>query len=363
MRKTTLALALMVSLPAIADDTATKPTDNYFVGTNSYFAFEPGYAFPAKSMGTTGHGFTFSGIYGYQFSPHFGLEVNVQSSIFETGKTPGNETDFYQYGGTVDGVLSLNDRRTAKITPYLLIGAGGVYDDLAPDSRDGGAFVANGGVGLVTAPLFHSNISLRIEGRYVYDMHETDYNEYRALAGIEIPIGSPTHELPAAQPEPVKVREVIKEVPRPWVDTDGDGVDDEHDKCPDTPKGLRVDSDGCIIANQSIELHGVTFDFNKYHLTPNAETVLDLIAPAFTGQPTLKVEIGGHTDMVGSASYNLKLSQKRAESVRDYLISKGAKPEQLVAHGYGKSQPRIVPEKTPEDAELNRRVEFRVLAK
>ncbi len=164
--------------------------------------------------------------------------------------------------------------------------------------------------------------------------------------GIEIPLGRVIErviEIPAPV-QPV-VEPVVKEVPRPWIDSDGDGVDDEHDLCPNTPKGLKVDAHGCVIAGQQIELTGVTFEFNKDRLTTNAQTILDTVTPAFLGQPTLKVEIAGHTDGVGSAAANLKLSQKRAEAVREYLISRGAKPEQLQARGYGKTEPLIKPGK------------------
>ena len=140
-------------------------------------------------------------------------------------------------------------------------------------------------------------------------------------------------------------------------------MDDEHDKCPGTPKGLKVDSDGCVIPGQVIVLRGITFEFNKSRVQPNAEAVLDNMLPAFTGQANLRVEIAGHTDSIGSAAYNQSLSQRRADAIRNYLISKGALPEQLRAVGYGKSQLLINPEKNDEDRELNRRVEFRVVDK
>jgi OOP family OmpA-OmpF porin len=187
-------------------------------------------------------------------------------------------------------------------------------------------------------------------------------NDFRILAGVEVPLGHV--RVVQAPPEVrVEVKEVIKEVPRPWIDTDGDGVDDEHDLCPNTPKGLKVDATGCVIAGQQIVLNGVVFEFNKTRLVVNAQTILDTLAPAFLGQPSLKVEIAGHTDSIGSVEANQKLSQGRAEAVREYLISKGAKPEQLTAKGYGKSEPLITPEVTSEDRERNRRVEFRVLEK
>jgi len=99
-------------------------------------------------------------------------------------------------------------------------------------------------------------------------------------------------------------------------------------------------------------------------ITPSEdECFLDLVSRAFAGQPSLKVEIAGHTDSIGSVGANLTLSQSRAEAVRDYLISRGARPDQLTARGYGKSQLLIDPEHGDRDRERNRRVELRVLAR
>jgi len=232
-----------------------------------------------------------------------------------------------------------------------------------PDRLDSGSLVYGGGVGFVTKGLYHG-IRLRLEGRYLKDELGPGYEDVRASFGIEIPLGrvvERTIVAPAATE--TKVVEVIKEVPRPFVDTDGDTVSDDLDKCPDTPKGLKVDAEGCVIPDQIIELKGVTFEFNKSRLTPNAETVLDTVVKAFIGQPSLKVEIGGHTDTKGSDAYNLKLSNARAASVRSYLVSQGAKPEQLTAVGYGESKLLINPETSDDDRELNRRVEFKVIGR
>jgi OOP family OmpA-OmpF porin len=350
-----------ISAVASAEDANTTPTVRTQVGlvSSDYIAILPGYAIPDSKRGTQNNGFTMSVIYGNQFWPHWSVEGQIQGSIFETGRNHG--TDFYQWGGTVDLVGTLWDRRKAAITPFVLAGIGSVYDDVYPQSNHGAGFLAEGGIGFVTKSLY-DGVKLRGEGRYNHDFIHDGYNDYRITLGIEIPLGRVVErvvEVPA--PAPVVIKQV--EVPRPWVDSDGDGVDDEHDLCPNTPKGLKVDAHGCVIPGQQIELNGVTFEFNKSRLTADAQTILDTIEPAFIGQPTLKVEIAGHTDSIGSAAANLKLSQARAESVREYLISKGAKPGQLVAKGYGKSQPLIKPEKTAADRERNRRVEFRIIEK
>jgi OOP family OmpA-OmpF porin len=321
----------------------------------------PGYTMPSKAYQTTGSGFTISGIYGYQFATHFGIEGNVQGSVFETGLNHG--TDFYENGLTADVVYQLRDRHAGLFTPFALVGIGGVYDDFYPKSRAGAAFIGEAGVGLVTQPLFANGIRFRVDARYVYDTKEGGHGGGRVLAGVEIPLGRTEHQivyLPGKTEVHEVVREVVRDVPREWKDADGDGVDDDHDKCPDTPRGLKVDAQGCVIESQTIDLRGVTFDFNKARLTPNAMSVLDVTARAFIGQPSLKAEVAGHTDSVGSAGANQKLSQLRAEAVRNYLISRGTRPGQLTAKGYGKSQLLVNPEEGEQDRERNRRVELRV---
>lgn len=371
MNKTVQAL-IFASLATIGA-TASTPlaaADEIAWGPD-YVAILPGYSFPSKAYGTTGNGATVSGIFGHNFTPRTSLEFNMQSSTFETGT--GGGTDFYQNGFTTDFVYSFFDRHSDHLLiPFVLIGVGGVYDDFFPSSRDGVAFIADAGIGVVTRPLFANGIRFRLDGRYVRDTKEGGHGDERVIAGIEIPLGRTVRHIerhteyivaPAVQ-EPVKseVHEIIAEAAHAWVDSDGDGVDDEHDKCPDTPRGMKVDSDGCVIKNQTFGLQGVTFEFNKARLTPNATYVLDMVTRAFVGQPTLMVEVAGHTDGIGSAESNLKLSQLRAEAVGRYLVSKGASPTQVMAKGYGKSQLLVNPETSERDRELNRRVELRVIA-
>ena len=351
----------VVSLAAFAATVARSGDITY---SSDYFSVLPGLALPAKSLGTVGTGATLSGIYGRELDKHFSLEANVQYSTFETGLTAG--TDYYQPGLTVDATYTPFDRRAGKLfTPFVLLGFGGVYDDFYPINRHGVAFLAEAGTGFVTRPFFRDRVRLRFDARYTHDGKEGGHPEGRIMAGIEIPLGSVEHRIEYL-PGKVEVREVIREVERPApppppMDSDGDGVDDAHDQCPNTPRGLKVDSVGCAIERQTLALHGVTFDFNKARLTLNAQTVLDQVARAFAGQPTLKVEIAGHTDSVGSAAANQKLSQLRAEAVRAYLISVGVRPDQLQARGYGKSELLVNPESGESDRERNRRVELRVL--
>jgi OOP family OmpA-OmpF porin len=346
--------------PSPYDQANYEHQDSQYYGEHEYFSTLGSYVIPDGDRGTTRHGGGFSFIYGHLFNQHLSVEVDPTVSVFNTGKNKG--TDFYQYGGTIDLSYAFLSRTQNAWSPFLLAGVGGTYEDVQPTSAKKGAAMADAGIGVISEPLFYG-AKFRAEGRYIYDFtHELSgrgEHDYRISAGIEIPLGRVVRTVTPA-PRPV---EMVQLVARPWVDSDGDGVDDEHDKCPNTPKGFKVDSDGCIIPGQTIILRGITFEFNKDRLSPNARAVIDGVVPAFTGQPSLQVEIGGHTDSVGSVSYNQGLSQRRAEAVRQYLISQGAKPEQIVAKGYGKSQLLINPEKTSDDRELNRRVEFKVVGK
>ena len=124
------------------------------------------------------------------------------------------------------------------------------------------------------------------------------------------------------------------------------------------PAGFKVDAN-CHIIEQSLIIRAVDFEFNKAVLTVPAQQTLDGVASALVAQPDLNVEIQGHTDSIGSAAYNLKLSQRRADSVKAYLVSKGVNGAELTAHGFGKTKP-IASNDTAEGRAQNRRVEFEV---
>jgi len=116
--------------------------------------------------------------------------------------------------------------------------------------------------------------------------------------------------------------------------------------------------EGCKTGD-TIVLRGVNFDFNKATLTLNARTILDQVVTALTSRPDIKVEVDGHTDGKGSGPYNLKLSDRRARSVKQYLVEKGIDAGRLTTKGFGKTEP-IADNSTDEGRELNRRVELKV---
>ena len=112
-----------------------------------------------------------------------------------------------------------------------------------------------------------------------------------------------------------------------------------------------------IKSNAPIVLSGVTFATGKSDLTPESETVLEKAYNTLIAYPNMKVEIRGYTDNVGRASSNKRLSQRRANSVKDWLVSKGIDENRIKAVGLGEANP-IADNKTKEGRRLNRRIEF-----
>ena len=155
------------------------------------------------------------------------------------------------------------------------------------------------------------------------------------------PVAAPLPPPPPPPPPP----------PAKCADSDNDGVCDEADKCPNTPAGTTVDKYGCPCA-QELKL---LFDFDSAELRPESITELERVVKFMNDVPVATVQIDGHTDSVGTEEYNLKLSDRRAKAVFDYLSSRGVDPARMASKGFGESQP-IAPNDTAEGRQLNRRV-------
>jgi len=143
-------------------------------------------------------------------------------------------------------------------------------------------------------------------------------------------------------------------------DSDGDGIMDDKDKCPTV--AAPGTADGCpppapAPAPKKLTLEGVNFDNDKATLRPDAYGILDKAAATLKEWGNAKVEVAGHTDSRSDDDYNQKLSQRRAETVRTYLIGKGVAADRLTAKGYGESSP-VADNESEEGRFKNRRVEL-----
>ena len=294
---------------------------------------------------------------GYNFAPNFALEFDYSNGSY---KIKGPEEN----SGPSDQLRALSLDVMYKFLPhsifrpYLIAGAGELQD------RIGGAdtnrtWMAEAGVGLLTALGAQSGsarLQLRTEAKYrrefIQDTAFIPNNPGDVVFGIglQLSFGNPTRPAPvvaapAPAPEPAPIpREVVAVPPPP-------------EPC-HAPAGFQVDAN-CRIIEQTIVVRAVDFEFNSTQLTAPAQRTLDEVAAALLTQPELNVEIQGHTDSIGSDAYNLNLSQRRAQSVKAYLVGRGLNETALTAKGYGKAKP-IAGNDTAEGRAQNRRVAFEV---
>ncbi len=155
------------------------------------------------------------------------------------------------------------------------------------------------------------------------------------------------------QEEPKK-EEVVAAAPA-VIDSDGDGVPDSEDKCPNTKPGEKVNAYGCAVHEKAEIKINVEFATGKADIDSQYDAHLNEVAEFFKKYPKVKAQISGYTDNSGSPALNTKLSQKRAEAVKNYLVKLGVEKNRLTAKGYGPKFP-VTDNATAEGRARNRRV-------
>jgi outer membrane protein OmpA-like peptidoglycan-associated protein len=324
-----------------------------------------------------GQGGTLS--FGYRLSEGFALELyGVYGKL--DGKASGSESATMS-GGGVGAMAFLGDRLPGVYLPFAV---GYLQTDhQAPDGNRYKGLSFEAGLGyLFPVALGRYDFAIRAEGRYRHNDGESgrDLDEKASglddvllNLGVQLPMG--LRPVPVAAPvEPVAV--VPVQAP---ADSDGDGVTDDRDQCPNTPAGTavnevgcplpppckppeagqKVDLSGCAVGD-SIVLRGVNFEYDQATLTVNAQTLLDGVADALKAVPDVAIEVDGHTDSRGDDAYNRNLSERRAQSVMQYLGEHGVDASRMSAVGYGETEP-IADNDSDEGRELNRRVELKIV--
>jgi OOP family OmpA-OmpF porin len=355
--------------------------------------------------------------YKYEISPMIGYNlsegnINMKSDGYFTGglefqaNTLGSRISpelsvFYTHNADYDKSMGKTDMtrvafngvytfdKMGTLTPFAKLGAGyeNVNDEIASNQS---GFFADAGAG-VKFP-FAKAWALKAEAIYLAKIgnsqNQTVDNNLMALVGITYSFGAmpkpaPKEEVVAVVEETVVAAPVVVAVIAEK-DTDGDGIYDGLDKCPDTPAGSTVGIDGCPVimdADQdgvidaqdlcpntplgekvdkngcpaTINLH-INFPTDSAVIPASLDSLMSKYADFLKTNTNYSAKIVGYTDSRGSASYNKKLSERRAKSVMNDLIKRGVNPAQLSAIGMGEENP-IATNDTAEGRAQNRRIE------
>ena len=361
---------------------STKRGVPHAIGDRLYLAPMASYVFTDSNRGTdNGLGGTL--LFGKLFQSRFGVEMEVHYSEYDEKRGAGKAK---LMSGGLRGVLFPIEGAAGYVTGGLGYGRFKNHPGSNPD-YDTTLWTVGGGYMFGPFDLLLPDLSVRTELVFRSDMHDGDstsktynnaLNELVASVGLMIPLGSVPASLPPPSEPPIEVVPVVDSV-----DSDGDGVTDDLDKCLDTPTGTVVGADGCPIptaapdcdtpepgqpitvegcaAGDKIVLRGVNFEFNHAQLTPNAQGILDGISDALVGASNVRVEIGGHTDARESDKYNKAPSARRAESVLRYLVDEGIDRSRMESRGYCAAEP-VADNEADEGHELNRRVELKIIS-
>lgn len=333
---------------------------------------------------------------GYNLTKSFSLEAAVNYiDDFDGRNNKGVATEVEGLLYRLEGLYHFMPDNA--LVPYIAVGAGnlalnpevGVTDD---------TFGANYGVGVKYFVSEH--VAFRVDARHfiAFDqgLDEGNHTNNNLLytAGMHFQVGGQS-AAPAPRDSdgdgvtddldkcPDTPKGVVVDADGCPVDSDGDGVPDYLDKCPDTPRGVAVDANGCPLDSDGDGVYDyldkcpgtprgvvvdekgcpvsftlqIEFDFDKADVRPMYHGKLQEAADFINKYPANQILVAGHTDSKGTDAYNQKLSQRRAENVRKYLVNKfGINANKLVARGYGESQP-IASNDTDAGRQQNRRVE------
>jgi len=389
LKRHLLALTVLTSLSSfpLAQAEELVPDQSSSVPTDTRWYVAPFGTFITTGRGSAGDGWGGGLAIGKMLDKHFNVEVKgFYDTARYTGRAYDNTNgidlvgdrtrgDWNLAGATVD--LQYYFMRD-KFSPYTVIALGGMDTDITSThtringvvenrSRSAPTFIGEAGLGFTYEVL--DNLLVRSDVRYRFgDTFSTNdrvenlagynnnidtskvTNDMTVNLGVVVPFGPKPKAEPYVAPAPTPVAAVDCST----LDSDADGINDCVDKCPGTIANSKVDASGCPI---SLEIKGVNFKYDSAQLTENAMFILDGVAQSLVNYPLKDdLEVHGHTSSEGSDQYNLKLSQKRSQSVASYLASRGV-TNRLIARGYGESQP-VADNSTEQGREQNRRVEL-----
>ncbi len=277
---------------------------------------------------------------GHNFSRHFGISVSGGAARAEgvTYLTPTM-------------AMTLTGNLNARTSPFLIVGTGVTRISGENERVTHSTWGLHAGLGV--RQMLGDRMALRLEGRVQAESYDLDNDPgVRSRTTVYNPVitiglstfigGRQAHAMAMPMSCPACPRAVTR-------------VDTVRVAAPMTTR-----APAAIVIRDTLVLEGVNFAFDESTLTAESHDVLNRVAAALQESQwaNVRFEVAGHTSMVGTESYNMGLSQRRAEAVRAYLVTRGVANDRMVARGYGQTQP-IFREGTEGDAWQNRRVELR----
>lgn len=283
---------------------------------------------------------------GYFFTKYIGIEGYAHYVPTKILWSNGTSSDIKFVGYGIEGIVNLLPN--GAFVPFLAVGVGGAhysnaFEDTTEDRRD--KFTADYGAGVKY--FLSENIALRADVRHIVPF-DGRHNNLLGTVGLTFAFGGAKKAAPA--PEPAPAPAPVAPAPAPVV----------APPPPPPPPVVQEVKKPAAAAPAIIEKGRVTlnvlFDTNKAVIKTNSFREVDNLITVMKDYPELNVTIEGHTDNVGSAASNKKLSQRRADAVKKYMVGKGIDASRLTAVGFGLEKP-IASNATKEGRAKNRRVE------
>ncbi|MFH0709791.1 MAG: OmpA family protein [Pseudomonadota bacterium] len=286
------------------------------------------------------------------------IGVKPELSIFYSNADYNGRGDTNIFRSALSGIYEFE--KSNSITPFVKAGVG--YETMSNHQYDNhDSPFADAGAGVKIALLEQLSLKLEVINMLKFNSSNWD-NNLLLLAGLNFAFGekmqpiasvaAPAVEAPVILDEPKEnLTPVIAAATYP-IDSDKDGVFDPQDKCPNTPSGFKVAGDGCPL---TAKLH-ITFATDSNSVDKGGTDKISEFAAFMEESPAYQASIIGHTDATGSVAYNQKLSEKRAETIKDVLVKDGVEADRLTTSGKGEMSP-VSSNKTPQGRTENRRIE------
>ncbi|AMV73760.1 outer membrane porin OprF [Desulfuromonas carbonis] len=347
---TVIALALLLPFSANAEIRPGSTEVGVFGGYNLF----------EKSQNLNNNPL-FGGRVGYNFTRHFGIEgvvEHMRTEVDDASITGAKEGQFRSPTSDVnltfyhlDAVYHLIP--TGKFNPFILVGVGGAH--YSPEISDGDMPVLNAGVGAKFWLADHVALRADLKDTMVTEIFQETYHNLGATLGITVAFGG------AQKPMPARAATAAAKPAEPVVILVSE---------PKAEEKVAVVCAEPVAADKVVVLafEDIHFDFDKATLTPQAQAILKRNLRVLQENPHAKIRIAGYTSASGSDAYNQKLSERRANAVKDFLVQEGVvAPDRLEKIGYGETQPTTY-EAAPKDlysraAKSNMRALFEIIVK